>query len=74
MGIRLIDIEEVEGPSPARSTGIPVLEGVIIVTGSTVVNITFGVQALPYGVIDTLGKYSIIVPPMFDYCPLTPSI
>jgi hypothetical protein len=50
MDICLIDIEEVEGPSPARSTGIPVLEGVIIVTGSAVVDITLGVQELPYGV------------------------
>ena len=33
-----------------------------------------GVQAMPYGVIDTWGKYSIVDTPMFTYGLLTPSI
>jgi hypothetical protein len=33
-----------------------------------------GVQAVPYRVIDTWGKYSIVDTPMFTYGLLTPSI
>jgi hypothetical protein len=35
---------------------------------------SLGVQAMPYGVIDTWGTYSIVDTPMFTYGLLTPSI